>query len=251
MSSTDKFEKFRVMAAYWRSLIFDSNTPEVNAALKDAADFMDKLIAQKEAEQEKSRQSDIASLTAAIIGLTEVIISQQTDMTSLTSAITGLTEVITVQNERVGNAPKAKSPAVKKSKPEISKHKYGEYGHVFLSDEEYSKLIDFFGEKYGSSNAETVLKKYIADVDNYVESHGKPYKGYCQTIKNYHSRDVKSGKSPLSGSVSESHSYNLDKLMDYYMNNPPKINKNDGDTNEKTETGNIPADGACNVPDRG
>lgn len=202
MSSTDKFEKFRIMAAYWRSLISDSNTPEVNAALKDAADFMDKLIAQKEAEQEKSRQSDIANLTAAILGLTEVI---------------------TVQNERGGNASKAKSPAIKKSKPEVSKHKYGEYSHVLLSDEEYSKLINFFGEKYGTSNAETVLKKYIADVDNYVESIGKPYKGYCQTIKNYHSRDVKSGKSPLSGSVSESHSYNLDKLVEYQMTHPPKF----------------------------
>lgn len=202
MSCTDKFEKFRAMSAYWRSLISDSNIPEVNAALKDAADFMDKLIAQKEAEQEKSRQSDIANLTAAILGLTEVI---------------------TVQNERVGNTPKAKSPAVKKSKPEVSKHKYGEYGHVLLSDEEYSKLIDFFGEKYGSSNAETVLKKYIADVDNYVESHGNPYKGYCQTIKNYHSRDVKKGKSPLSGSVSESHSYDLYKLLDHAMNTVPKL----------------------------
>lgn len=200
--STDKFEKYRAMAAYWRSLISDSNTPEVNAALKDAADFMDKLIAQKEAEQEKSRQSDIANLTAAIIGLKEVI---------------------TVQNERIGNAPKAKSPAVKKSKPEVSKHKYGEYGHVLLSDEEYSKLIDFFGEKYGSSNAETVLKKYIADVDNYVESHGKPYKGYCQTIKNFHSRDVKKGKFPLSGSVSESHSYDPYKLLDHAMNTVPKL----------------------------
>jgi len=221
--STDKFEKFRVMAAYWRSLISDSNTPEVNAALKDSADFMDKLIAQKEAEQEKSRQSDIANLTAAVLGLTEVFISQQTDMTSLTSAITGLTEVVTVLNERVGNAPKVKSSAAKKSKPEVSKHKYGEYSHVLLSDEEYSKLIDFFGEKYGSSNAETVLKKYIADVDNYVESHGNPYKGYCQTIKNFHSRDVKKGKSPLSGSVSESHSYDLYKLLDHAMNTVPKL----------------------------
>lgn len=200
--STDKFEKYRIMAAYWRSLISDNNTPEVNAALKDSADFMDKLIAQKEAEQEKSRQSDIANLTAAILGLTEVI---------------------TVQNERIGNDPKAKSSAAKKSKPEVSKHKYGEYGHVLLSDEEYSKLIDFFGEKYGSSNAETVLKKYIADVDNYVESHGKPYKGYCQTIKNFHSRDVKNGKYPLSGSVSESHSYDLYKLLDHAMNTVPKL----------------------------
>lgn len=221
--STNKFEKFRAMAAYWRSLISDSNTPEVNAALKDSADFMDKLIAQKEAEQEKSRQSDIANLTAAILGFTEVFISQQTDMTSLTSAITGLTEVVTVLNGRVGNAPKVKSSAVKKSKTEVPRHKYGEYSHVLLSDEEYSRLIDFFGKKYGTSNAETVLKKYIADVDNYVESHGKPYKGYCQTIKNFHSRDVKKGKFPLSGSVSESHSYNLDKLVEHAYNTVPKF----------------------------
>ena len=72
MSSTDKFEKFRVMAARWRSLISDSNTPEVNAALNDSADFMDKLIAQKEAEQDERRKSDMENLTSAIQGLKEV-----------------------------------------------------------------------------------------------------------------------------------------------------------------------------------
>lgn len=200
--STDKFEKFRVMAAYWRSLISDSNTPEVNAALKDAADFMDKLIAQKKAEQERSRQSDIANLTAAILGLTEVITSQ---------------------NERGGSASKAKPSPAKKSKPEVPRHKYGEYGHVLLSDEEYSRLIDFFEKKYGTSNAETVLKKYIADVDNYVESHGKPYTGYCQTIKNYHSRDIKNGKPPFSEPDSGSHSYDPYKLLDHAYNTAPKL----------------------------
>lgn len=92
--NTDKFKKFRTRAAYWRSLISDSNTPEVNAALKDAADFMYKLIAQKEAEQEERRKSD---------------------MESLASAIQGLTEVITVLNERGGIVPKAKAPAAKKT----------------------------------------------------------------------------------------------------------------------------------------
>ncbi len=92
--STDKFEKFRTRAAYWRSLISDRNTPEVNAALKDAADFMYKLIAQKETEQEERRKSDTEKLA---------------------SAIQGLTEVITVFNEQAGNVPKAKAPAAKKT----------------------------------------------------------------------------------------------------------------------------------------
>ncbi len=92
--NTDKFEKFRTRAAYWRSLISDRNTPEVNAALKDAADFMYKLIAQKETEQEERRKSDTEKLA---------------------SAIQGLTEVITVFNEQAGNVPKAKAPAAKKT----------------------------------------------------------------------------------------------------------------------------------------
>lgn len=121
MSSNDKFEKFRVRAAYWRSLISDSNTPEVNAALKDAAGFMDKLIAQKEAEQEKSRQSDIANLTAAILGLTEVL---------------------TVQNERGGNAPKAKS-AEKKTEN--------------LSAEQYQQIIDAYNDNCGKLPKATKL----------------------------------------------------------------------------------------------
>lgn len=201
--STDKFEKFRTRAAYWRSLISDRNTPEVNVALKDAADFMDKLIAQKETEQEERRKSDTENLT---------------------SAVQGLTEVIAVLTERVGNVPKAKAPAPKKNKPEVPRHKYGEYGHVLLSDEEYSRLTNFFGEKYGASNSETILKKYIADVDNYVESKGKPYKGYCQTIKNYHNRDVKNGTSPLSGNDTQnSHSYDTDKLFEHALNTVPTI----------------------------
>lgn len=92
--STDKFEKFRTRAAYWRSLISDRNIPEVNAALKDAADFMYKLIAQKETEQEERRKSDTENLT---------------------SAVQGLTEVIVVLTEQVGNAPKTKVPAAKKT----------------------------------------------------------------------------------------------------------------------------------------
>lgn len=204
MKTADEFKIYRELADKCRNCDPFKNPQEAASLLKLLAGFLDKLISQKEAERETSRRSDTENLTAAI---------------------NDLTGIISVLSERVGSAaPKAKSPAAKKSKPEVPKHKHGEYGHVLLSDEEYSKLIDFFGEKYGSGNAETVLKKYIADVDNYVESHGKPYKGYCQTIKNYHSRDVKNGKSPLSGSDVGSHSYNLDLLVENAMNTTPKFN---------------------------
>ena len=139
MKTADEFKIYRELADKCRNCDPFKNPQEAVSLLNLLAGFLDKLIAQKEAERETSRRSDTESLTAAI---------------------NDLTGIIGVLAERVGSAaPKAKSPAAKKSKPEVTKHKHGEYGHVLLSDEEYSKLIDFFGEKYGSGNAETVLKK--------------------------------------------------------------------------------------------
>lgn len=120
--STDKFEKFRTRAAYWRSLISDRNTPEVNAALKDAADFMYKLIAQKEAEQEERRKSDTENLT---------------------SAVQGLTEVIAVLTERVGNAPKTKAPAAKKTEN--------------LSADQYQQILNTYNDSCGKLPKATKL----------------------------------------------------------------------------------------------
>ena len=234
MSSTDKFEKFRVMAARWRSLISDSNTPEVNAALKDSADFMDKLIAQKEAEREKSRQSDIANLTAAVIGLTEVFIGQQTDMASLTSAITGLTEVITAQNERVSSAaPKAKSAASKK--PEK------------INAEEYQHILNAYNDNCGSLPKVAKLTEKRRRAIRLCVEQGFSDDDFCAAFKKAASTPFLTGDNDRKwranfdfivkpdnlqriiegayGSGQEnSHSYNLDKIMDYYENNPPKFN---------------------------
>ena len=233
MSNTDKFEKFRVMAARWRSLISDSNTPEVNAAVKYAADFMDKLIAQKEAEREKSRQSDIANLTAAVIGLTEVFIGQQTDMASLTSAITGLTEVITAQNERVGSAaPKAKSTEKKSEN---------------LKAEQYQQIIDAYNDNCGNLPKATKLTDKRKRAIRICLEQGFTLDDFRAAVKKSASIPFFNGngdrnwranfdfiikpdnlqkiiENTYDSGQENSHSYNLDKLMDYYENNPPKFN---------------------------
>ena len=229
--STDKFEKFRVMAAYWRSLISDSNTPEVNAALKDAADFMDKLIAQKEAEQEKSRQSDIVNLTAAILGLTEVFIGQQTDMTGLTSAITDLTEVITVQNERVGNAPKVKSPEKKTEN---------------LKAEQYQQIIDAYNDNCGKLPKATKLtdkrKRAIRicleqgfTLDDFRAAvkkaalipffNGNGERGWRASFDFIIKPDnlQKIIEDTYGSGQENSHSYNLDKLVEHAYNTVPNL----------------------------
>ena len=56
------------------------------------------------------------------------------------------------------------------------KHKHGEFNHVLLTDDEYSRLCD----DYGPATAELYIKK----VDEYCELSGKRYKNYNLAIRN-------------------------------------------------------------------
>jgi len=56
------------------------------------------------------------------------------------------------------------------------KHKHGEFNHVLLTDDEYSRLCD----DYGPATAELYIKK----VDEYCEQSGKRYKNYNLAIRN-------------------------------------------------------------------
>ena len=75
------------------------------------------------------------------------------------------------------------SPPLSKSKP--VKHKHGEYGHVMLTDDEYSRLVDDYGDK--------VISEYIKRLDEYLENRkDKHYANHNLTIRNWLSKsDVK------------------------------------------------------------
>lgn len=77
----------------------------------------------------------------------------------------------------------APSPPLSKSKP--VKHKHGEYGHVMLTDDEYSRLVDDYGDK--------VISEYIKRLDEYLENRkDKHYANHNLTIRNWLSKsDVK------------------------------------------------------------
>jgi hypothetical protein len=66
------------------------------------------------------------------------------------------------------------------------KRVYGELAHVRLSDDEYKKLIDEFGQ--------VVTQDYINQLDNYIGSKGKRYKSHYATIRTWLNRDIKEGK---------------------------------------------------------
>jgi len=67
----------------------------------------------------------------------------------------------------------------KNKKP--TRHKYGEYSHVLLTDEQYQKLIDDYGVDK--------VNKYIKKVDEYCQQYGKSYKDYNLTIRNWLNKD--------------------------------------------------------------
>jgi DNA replication protein DnaD len=80
-----------------------------------------------------------------------------------------------------GSAAKPPQPPAPEKKKKEVKHKYGEYSHVRLTDMQYSKLI----EEYGESR----IKLYIKKVDEYCQQHGKSYKDYNLTIRNWMNKD--------------------------------------------------------------
>lgn len=64
-----------------------------------------------------------------------------------------------------------------KDKNKVVKHKYGEYKHVSLTDEEHTKLINEYGDIFTA--------KCIKHLDEYMEMMGKKYKSCYLAIKKW------------------------------------------------------------------
>ena len=62
------------------------------------------------------------------------------------------------------------------TKLEVSKHKYGEYQHVLLTDKEHTHLIDLYGDS---------LDEHIKILDEYIETSGKKYKNHSLVIQKW------------------------------------------------------------------
>ena len=99
----------------------------------------------------------------------------------------------------------------KSIKEKLQKHKYGEFKHVLLTDEEYKRLCDDFGQATADS--------YIKKVDEYCEMKGKSYKNYYLAIRNtFMARDrVKCKKDEFEGMVKDDEGWYVDKNGDRYI----------------------------------
>ena len=69
-------------------------------------------------------------------------------------------------------------PMTKKIKTKKdSKHVYGEYGHVKLTDVEYTRIVNEYGEN--------ALLEGIQNVDEYCQEHGKKYSDYNLVLRKW------------------------------------------------------------------
>lgn len=65
----------------------------------------------------------------------------------------------------------------KKSNKENTKKIYGEYKHVRLTEKQYNKLVDDYGE--------SIVKEYIKRLDEYIQMKGAKYKDHNLTIRHW------------------------------------------------------------------
>lgn len=86
-------------------------------------------------------------------------------------------------------------PITNKTKKSVKKHKHGEYNHVLLSDEEFSRLQ----EGYGSS-----LPVMIRNLDEYIETSGKKYKNHSLVLRRWaRAEEEKSGKAVAASAATQ------------------------------------------------
>ena len=64
----------------------------------------------------------------------------------------------------------------KQNTKEQSKHKYGEYSHVLLTDKEHTHLLDLYGDS---------LDEHIKILDEYIETSGKSYKNHSLVLQKW------------------------------------------------------------------
>ena len=111
----------------------------------------------------------------------DVGLDTASDTANNTSSITGYaTTLNTPFNANVGNINKTRNINI--NKKEIYKEKFGEFGNVFLSADEFQKLKSKFGAE---------AENYIEKLSSYIASSGKKYKSHYATILSWTQKDSK------------------------------------------------------------
>ena len=129
---------------------------------------------------------------------------KQQSLQNVTPPLQNVTDTVTKDNE---SKSKRKSKSIDKEKSIKEKNSFGEFSHVLLTSDEYSKLSERYGE------AKTT--EYIVKLDRYIENYpakGNKYKSHYATILNWIEKDGKEAKT-TSEQPKRYNPYNVDDIL--------------------------------------
>ena len=129
---------------------------------------------------------------------------QQQSLQNVTPPLQNVTDTVTKDNE---SKSKRKSKSIDKEKSIKEKISFGEFSHVLLTDTEYSKLSERFGEQKTT--------EYIVKLDRYIENYpakGNKYKSHYATILNWIDKDTKEAPKGIEP-AKRSNPYDVDDIL--------------------------------------
>lgn len=136
---------------------------------------------------QKVKNSEVG--TRAYYRPTEQAVQLQSDTGTTSKCVGGATskcDPVPLQSSNKDSSisdPSITNPSIKCDKPSRKKetrHKYGEYENVLLSDSDMENLKTEFP---------TDWEEKIENLSSYMESHGKTYKNHLATIRNWARKD--------------------------------------------------------------
>lgn len=92
---------------------------------------------------------------------------------------------VSIGKNRLEEGSGAEAPAKKEKKPKETKHKYGEYANVLLTDEDLSKLKAEFPADW---------QQRIERLSEYMECKGAKYKNHLATIRSWARNEKQGGR---------------------------------------------------------
>ena len=114
-------------------------------------------------------------------------------------------DIVYPMSNKSKSKSKRKSKSIEKNVEE--KNPFGEFSHVLLTDTEYSKLSERFGEQKTT--------EYIVKLDRYIENYpakGNKYKSHYATILNWIDKDTKEAPKGIEP-AKRSNPYDVDDIL--------------------------------------
>lgn len=147
--------------------MFAMIAPQLDEDSKKYQEKCDRIKAAREKTELKNSESELKNDESAL----------KREKSELKNDESGGVSVSDSVSDSVSVHPTGVNKRAREAKQEKQRHKFGQYGHVILSDDEFNTLAAEHGEPQ--------TNEAIRAVDEYCEQSGKRYKNYALVLKKW------------------------------------------------------------------